>query len=76
MWVIGLIRHHSGCGWRLVLASEVHVMNIVGTTQLVEVHVAVLYNRAIRCIRGIFIGLIRITCVAVTHLQIGSNLGI
>lgn len=51
-------------------------MNIVGTTQLVEVHVAVLYNRAIRCIRGIFIGLIRITCVAVTHLQIGSNLGI
>ena len=78
VWVIALIRHHRSCGWRLVLAARVHVMNVVGTTQLVEVHVAVLYYGAIWCIRGIFVlgGLIRITCVADTHLQIGANLGI
>lgn len=53
-------------------------MNIVGTTQLVEVHVAGLNNRAIRCIGGIFVlrGLIGSTCVADTHLQIGAHLGI
>lgn len=76
--VIALIRHHSSCGWRLVMASEVDVMNIVGTTQLVKVHVAGLNNRAIRCIGGIFVlrGLIGGTCVADTHLQIGAHLGI
>lgn len=54
------------------------MVDVVRTAQLVEVHVAVLYYGAIWCIRGVFVlgGLIRITCVADPHLQIGGDPGV
>lgn len=58
MRVILLVKHHGSSSWGLVVASEIHMMNIVGTAQLAEVHVSVLNERAIWSVRRIFVRLI------------------